>query len=257
MVRRVFALGLLLLVLAGVLCACGGSRPSYTIAIDPDLPPFAFPSNTAEGEYQGIEPDLLAAIAAIQEFDYTLEPMGRDAALEALAEGRVDGVLAGLSLTDALRGSATVSEPYYSGSIVLAVQAGETGIQSVEDLEGKTVAVRRGTAAAAYAESIAEKYRFNVVAFATAKEVYQDVGAGSDACIDEYCVLSYGIIQGSSLYVVTTLDRTAEYVLAASSEGDGTLLSAFQNGLAALREDGSYDSILGKYVVTNTTDSES
>ena len=256
MLRRALALGLLLLVLAGSLCACGEKRPSYTIAIDPNLPPFAFPSNTAEGSYQGIEPDLLAAIAAAQGFDYTLEPMEREAALSALTDGKVDGVLAGLSLTDALRASPTLSEPYYSTNLVLAVRAGETGIQTVEDLSGKTVAVRSGTAATVYAEAIAEKYRFNVVSFPTAEQVYQDVGEGSDACIEEYCVLSYGIIQGSSLFVVTSLERTAEYVLAVSPEGDGAFLKAFQDGLAALREDGSYETILGKYVVIDTADSK-
>lgn len=257
MTRRVLALGLLLLALAGALCACGEKRPSYTVAIDPGLPPFAFPSNTEEGGYQGLEPDLLAAIGANQGFDYKLEPMDREAALAALAEGKVDGVLAGLSLTDTLRSELTVSEPYYSTSVVLAVPAGETRIQSVEDLAGKTVAVRRGTVAADYAEAIAEKYRFNVVAFSTANEVYQDVGEGSDACIDEYCVLSYGIIQGNSLFVVTALDRTADYVMAVSPEGEGGLLSAFQDGLAALREEGSYETILGKYVVTDTGAGES
>ena len=255
MTRRVLALGLLLLALAGALCACGEKRPSYTVAIDPSLAPFSFPSNTQEGGYQGIEPDLLSAIGASQGFDYQLEPMDREAALAALSAGEVDGVLAGLSLTDTLRTQLEVSEPYYSTSIVLAVQAGETRIQSAEDLAGKTVAVRRGTVAADYAESIAEKYRFNVVAFSTAEEAYRDVGNGCDACIDEYCVLSYGIIQGSSLFVVTALDRTADYVMAVSPEGDGALLEAFQAGLASLREDGSYETILGKYVVTNTGDS--
>ena len=75
------------------LAACGGSASSdgaaadgaskvYKIATDTTFAPFEYAET--DGTYVGIDVELLAAVAADQGFEYELEPLGFDAALQAV-----------------------------------------------------------------------------------------------------------------------------------------------------------------------------
>ena len=66
---------------------------TYIIATDTTFPPFDIP--TADGEMEGIDMDILAAIAEDQGFEYEVQALGFDAALLAVQTGQADGVIAG------------------------------------------------------------------------------------------------------------------------------------------------------------------
>ena len=250
MTKRMTGLCLLLV----LLCACGKRTETYTIATDAVTPPFSFPGGADGAHCVGIDPELLDAIAENQGFRYKLKLMSVQEAVRAVERGEVDGVLSAVSITARRRETLQFSDVYYRSHIVLAVPAGNVQIQTLEDLAGKTVAVRSGSQAAAYAEMVAETYRFNVVSFSTMAQTYADVGVASDACIDDYSLLGYSILQGSGLYITDTLEQTAEYALAVGkADTDRALLDSFNAGLVALQEDGTYDSILKKYVAAPVT----
>ena len=70
---------------------------------------------------------------------------GFDAALNAVQSGQADGMIAGMSVTDARKETFDFSEPYYTANAILAVKESST-ITSYKDLKGKTVGVKNGTA---------------------------------------------------------------------------------------------------------------
>ncbi|MBR1829500.1 MAG: transporter substrate-binding domain-containing protein [Atopobiaceae bacterium] len=132
----------------GLVACGGGSAPAaeggseetakvYKIATDTTFAPFEYADT--DGTYVGIDVELLAAIAADQGFEYELEPLGFDAALQAVQSGQSDGVIAGMSITDARREVFDFSEPYYDSTVCAA--AADASIKSLDDLKGKTVAV--------------------------------------------------------------------------------------------------------------------
>ena len=105
-----FAAMTLALTMAFSFAACGGSQEApaddaaadgktYIIATDTTFAPFEFQNEA--GEYVGIDMDLLAAIAEDQGFQYELQYLGFDAAVQALESGQADGVIAGMSITEA------------------------------------------------------------------------------------------------------------------------------------------------------------
>lgn len=70
----------------------------YEIGTDETFAPFEFQNE--KGELVGIDMDILKAIAKDQDFQYNVKPLGFNAAVQALTSNQVDGVIAGMSITD-------------------------------------------------------------------------------------------------------------------------------------------------------------
>jgi polar amino acid transport system substrate-binding protein len=249
--------------LALSLVACGGSPAStdtasngstvYKIATDTTFAPFEYAE--ADGTYVGIDVELLDAIAKDQGFSYKLDPVGFDAALQNVQSGQADGVIAGMSITDKRKQVFDFSEPYYNSTVCAAVK-GDGDVKSLDDLRGKNVAIKTGTMSASWAQSLAEQYGFTTTTFETSDVMYQDVLAGnSAACFEDTPVMSYAIDKGGvALRIVAEADKTSEfatpYGFAVNKGTNPELLKKFNDGLANLQKDGSYDKIISKYVQT-------
>jgi len=260
---RQIGIALTSLLLAGSLVACGGSDQSsdtavsgasgavYRIATDTTFAPFEYAE--ADGTYVGIDVELLEAVAADQGFEYTLDPVGFDAALQNVQSGQADGVIAGMSITDERKEVFDFSEPYYDSTVCAAAAADGT-ITSLDDLKGANVAVKNGTMSQAWAESLADEYGFTMTVFDTSDVMYQDVLAGNSAvCFEDTPVMSYAISTGSvALTIVAEADADSEfatpYGFAVNKGANAELLAMFDAGLADIKANGTYDEIVNKYV---------
>lgn len=256
-----FAAATLALTMAMSLAACGGSdapaadnndgsdgeAKKYIIATDTTFAPFEFQNEA--GEYVGIDIDLLAAIAEDQGFEYELQSLGFNAAVQALEAGQADGVIAGMSITDERKEKFDFSEPYFDSGVVMGIAADNEEIKSYEDLAGKKVAVKIGTEGASFADSIKDQYGFETVVFDDSSAMYMDVTVGnSAACFEDYPVLGYGITQNVDLKMVTEKEQGSSYGFAVGKEKNAELLEMFNAGLANLKENGKYQEILDTYI---------
>ncbi len=219
----------------------------YQIATDTTFAPFEF--QDADGNFVGIDIDLLAAIAEDQGFQYNLQPLGFSAAVAAMESGQADGVIAGMSITEKRQESYDFSEPYYNSGVGMAVKADNDEIQSYADLSGKTVAVKTGTEGATFAESIADEYGFTLAYFEESPYMYEDVKTGnSAACFEDYPVLGYGIAQGNGLKMVGEMEQGSSYGFAVLKGNCPELIEMFNAGLQNLKDNGKYQEILDKYI---------
>ncbi|MDD7147454.1 MAG: transporter substrate-binding domain-containing protein, partial [Lachnospiraceae bacterium] len=100
------------------------SKGSYIIATDTVFAPFEF--TDADNNFVGIDVDLLAAIAEDQGFEYELQSLGFDAALLAVESGQADGVIAGMSITEARKEKFDFSDSYYDAGVTMAVAKGSS-----------------------------------------------------------------------------------------------------------------------------------
>jgi polar amino acid transport system substrate-binding protein len=227
----------------------GGEEPAkkFTIATDTTFAPFEFQDEN--GDYVGVDVDLLAAIAENQGFDYELQPLGFDAAVAALEAGQVDGVIAGMSITEERQLKYDFSDPYFDSGIVMAIKADNDDIKGYADLKGKKVAAKTGTEGATFAESIKDEFGFKIAYFPESPNMYEDVKTGnSAACFEDYPVIGYGISQGSGLKMVTDMEKGSSYGFATLKDKQPDLVQMFNDGLANLKADGTYQSILDKYI---------
>jgi polar amino acid transport system substrate-binding protein len=130
------------------------------------------------------------------------------------------------------------------------------GVGSLEELRGKNVAVKNGTMSASWAESIKGQYGFTTTTFDTSDVMYQDVLAGNSvACFEDTPVMSYAIDKvGMGLKIVAECDASSEfatpYGFAVNRGANAELLQKFNEGLAAIKADGTYDKIVSNYVQT-------
>lgn len=240
----VMAVGMMAMVLAG--CKAEETEKVYKIATDTTFAPFEFEND--KGEMVGIDLDLLEAIAEDQDFEYELQLIGFSAAVTALEAGEVDGVIAGMSITEERAKKYDFSEPYFDSGVGMAVLE-NSEIESYDDLAGKQVAAKIGTEGCAFAESIQEEYGFTIAQFEDSATMYQDVLAGTSAAVfDDYPVLGYEINRGIGFKMPVEMERGSSYGFATLKDANPELVKMFDDGLKKLKENGTYEKILSTYI---------
>lgn len=241
-----------LLMLATVLLGSFGlpvkaNAEHYEIATDETFAPFEF--QNSKGDLIGIDMDIVKAISKDQGFTYTMKPMGFNAAVQALEGGQVDGVIAGMSITDERKNKFDFSDPYFDSGVVMAIKKDNDTVKSYKDLKGKKVAVKTGTEGYAFADKNKDKYGYTLVPFDDSASMYEDVkGGNSIACFDDYPVMAYGVKQGNGLKIVTDMERGGQYGFAVQKGQNKELLEAFNKGLVNIKNSGEYQKILDKYI---------
>ena len=220
---------------------------TYSVATDTTFAPFEFQDK--EGKFVGIDMDLVRAIAKDQGFTVDIKPLGFDAALQAVQANQVDGVIAGMSITEERKKVFDFSEPYFESGIQMAVLKSNDDIKSYADLKGKRVAVKNGTQGSDFANSIKDQYGFEVVSFADSSTMFDEVKTGnSQAVFEDYPVLLYGIAQGNGFKTVTPKEDPTGYGFAVNRGQNPELLQKFNAGLDNLKASGEYDKIVSAYL---------
>ncbi|WP_423214798.1 ABC transporter substrate-binding protein/permease [Streptococcus equinus] len=224
-------------------------KSTYKIVMDSSFAPFEYQNDS--GKYEGIDVDLIKAIAEQQGFNIELSNPGFDAALNAVQAGQADAVIAGMSITDARKEIFDFSDPYYTSNILLAVKKGSS-VKSYEDLNGMTVGAKNGTASYTWLSEHADQYGYSLRAFDEASTMYDSLNSGSiDALMDDEAVLRYAIKQGRKFETPIDGEKSGEYGFAVNKGANPELLEMFNNGLAALVKSGKYDKIVSKYLETS------
>ena len=222
---------------------------TWIIAMDTVFRPFEFTNEN--GEFVGIDVDIMKAVAEDQGFSYEIQSLGWDAAVAAVQAGQADGLIAGASITDERKASGWIfSDGYYNATQTFVVPEG-SDIKSFEDLAGKNVAVKNGTAGADFAESLKEEYGFTTTVFEDSPTMYQDVILGnSAACVEDTPIMADSIKVGSlALQIPEGMESDgAPYGFAIMNEANQEMLDMFNAGLANIRENGTYDEIIAKYL---------
>ncbi|PFO01221.1 glutamine ABC transporter substrate-binding protein [Bacillus sp. AFS076308] len=253
---RKFGLFSLFLILTVFIAACGSQETSgektnsekvYKVGVDTTYPPFEYKDGN---EYKGIDIDLINAIAKNQGFKIELNPMDFGGIIPAMQANQLDVAIAGMSITDERKKVVDFSTPYFDAGLTVVVKKDNSTIKSVKDLKGKTVAVKKGTTGAEYAQANASKLGINVVQFNDSPAMFQEVSNGNaDALIEDYPVISYAIAQKDlGLKIVGDRLNGDQYGIAVLKGQNKDLIEKINKGLAELKKDGTYDKIVKTYL---------
>lgn len=230
-------------------------KSKYVIASDSSFAPFVFQNSS--NQYTGIDMDLIKAIAKDQGFEIEITNPGFDAAINAVQSGQADGMIAGMSVTDARKETFDFSDSYYTANTILGVKESST-ISSYEDLYGKTVGVKNGTASQTFLTENQSKYGYKIKTFADGSSMYDSLNTGSiDAVMDDEPVLKYSISQGQKLKTPIEGTPIGETAFAVKKGSNPELIEMFNNGLANLKASGEFQKILDKYLATDSTSESS
>jgi len=255
--KKIVSVMLTVLALSAMTFAGGNKEASadkaggkvWIVATDTVFRPFEYTNE--KNQFVGIDVDLLAAIAEDQGFKYELQSLGWDAGVAAVQVGQADGLIAGATIKQSRIDSGWIfSEGYYNATQTFVV-AKDSKIAKFEDLKGKNVAVKNGTAGADFANSLKAKYGFTVTVFEDSPTMYQDVINGnSAACCEDTPIMADNIKSaGLPLKIPAGMESDgAPYGFAIMNAKNQELLDMFNAGLKNIKANGKYQKILDKYL---------
>lgn len=252
--------GYFLAFFACMFCFLFGAKVSnaaetYVIGTDITFAPFEFQNSS--NEYVGIDIDLLNAIAKDQGFSVKIKAVGFDAAVQQVQAGQLDGMIAGMTITEDRKKAFDFSTPYFDSGIVMAVSKTNKSVKEYSDLKGKTVGAKVGSESADFIQKNKDKYGYKVKLIDTSDTLYQMVQSGNlDAVFDDYPVIGYAIKQGQPLKMVTQKEKGGSYGFAVKKGQNQELLEKFNVGLKKLKTNGEYQKIVNKYVDSNASSSK-
>jgi polar amino acid transport system substrate-binding protein len=268
------ALAALVLVPALLLAGCGsddktdassGDSPSTTAAADSgaltapsnlvssgkltacsDTPyePFEFKDDS--GKDTGYDIDLLRAIADEAGLDLTVKDLPFDGILGSMAAGDCDLVASAVTITDERKEQVDFSDPYFDADQSLLVKADKAGeLSALDELGGKTIGVQSGTTGESYAKEHAKDS--TIKSFEDSDGLFAAIEAGQiDAILQDLPVNAYRTTKDDSLEVVEKYTTGEQYGYAAE-KGNTEMVTFLNDGLQALKDDGTFDEVYGTY----------
>ena len=216
-----------------------------TVGSDIPFPPFEF----REGdELTGFDVELVEELAQRLELEVRWVDTAFDTIFTQLAAGRYDVVASATTITEEREQSVNFTEPYYAAQQALTVNTEQTpDIQSVEDLaSGDTIAVQRGTTGETWAQENAPE-GVQVRSFPEAPDTYTALEGGNVTAVifDEPSAVTEAE-QRPALEVVQTIDTGERYGFGVDPQNE-ELLTALNETLAEIKEDGTYQQLYDEY----------
>ncbi|MHC4490683.1 MAG: transporter substrate-binding domain-containing protein, partial [Planctomycetota bacterium] len=96
-------------------------RGELIVGTEPEFPPFE--SIDEHGDYVGFDMDMVRELAKDLGVKLRLEPMAFDSLPTALATGKIDVIVSGMTATEERAQSRAFTEPYFRPGLCLLVNA--------------------------------------------------------------------------------------------------------------------------------------
>jgi polar amino acid transport system substrate-binding protein len=222
-------------------------KENYTILFDSSFAPFEFQND--QNKYVGVDVDIIDAVSKVTGFKFTKKFVGFDAAVNGVIANQADGVMSGMSITEERKKSFDFSTPYYDSSLRIAVQKDNDQIKNFKDLNAKVVGVKHGTASQTWLSEHEKEYGYTIKTFDAADSMYDSLKIKAvDAMMDDTPVLSYAIQNGMKFKMIGQAQPAGQYGFAVKKGKNPELLQAFNYGLNKIKENGTYNKILAKYM---------
>lgn len=120
------------------------SRGVFVLGLDDSFPPLGF--RNADGEIVGYDIDLAKEVAKRLGVDFKAQPIDWGAKEMELNTGKIDCIWNGFTMTKEREEVLTFTKPYLKNAQVLVVR-NDSGIRSLKDMAGKTIALQGGSSA--------------------------------------------------------------------------------------------------------------
>ena len=215
-----------------------------TVCTDSPYPPMEFEK---DGEFTGFDIELMRAVAGelgleVEVVNTGFDPITSGTALES---GQCDIAAASITITPEREQSIAFTEPYFDAEQSLLVKK-DAGIESLDDLEGKSIGVQSGTTGETYAREN-DPGASEIRSFDAPGDSFNALEAGQiDAILQDLPVNGYRSTKDDSVEVVATYPTDEQYGFAMSK--DNTALKAAADGaLQALRDSGAYDELFKEW----------
>lgn len=217
-----------------------------------DYPPF---ETVKGGDPTGFDVELTDAIAAKIGYEGKVKwvKANFDTIFTAVANGQFDVVAAAVTATGKVgkQRAQTVafSNYYYNSEQALSVNPTKSpDITSPDDLKsGDTVGVQKGTTGADWAIANLQPKGIAIKTYQTGPDAFRDLSGGNITAVVVDEPASYAIVATmSDVAVVAPIDTNEKYAFAFAPTST-SLVTAWNNGLQQIIDDGQFATIFDKY----------
>lgn len=218
---------------------------TLTVCTDAPYPPMEFEQ---DGEYTGFDMELIRAIATDMGLGLAVVNSGFDPITSgsAMVAGDCDLAAASITITDEREANIDFSAPYFLADQSLLVKA-DSGITTLAETSGQSLAVQSGTTGEAYAQKNAPSDT-EIVSFDNPGDLFVALEAGDVVGVLQDIVVNQDRADNDDTVVVTETYPTNEfYGFAVKNDGSDALLAAVNESLSKLRRDGTYDQIYAEW----------
>ena len=273
MKKKMLSLMLTCMMVVG-LCACGAKKEEtkadsaqvtdevatavsdedneFVVGFDQEFPPMGFVDEN--GEFTGFDLELAAEAAKRMGMELKLQPIAWDAKDMELESGTIDCIWNGFTMNGREDGY-TWTQPYMNNTQVFVVNA-DSGIETLEDLAGKTVEVQADSSAEAALKDMPDL----MSSFGTVQTTpdyntaFMDLEMGAvDAIAMDIIVAGYQIEQRQNGCVILEESIASEEYGIGFKKGNEVLRDKVQAALEEMAADGTMTEISVKWFGEDVT----
>lgn len=237
---------------AGSSSADGGEITTLTVGFDQAYPPYGYVGD--DGEFTGLDLELAAEVAKRNDWELKLEPIDWDAKDTLLNSGAISCIWNGFTM-EGREDDYTFSDPYMLNAQVVVTRA-DSGIESFEDLAGKTVITQVDSAA----EEILNGDKADLAATFASLETIGDYntafmqleGGAVDAVACDLSIAQYQLA-GKDIYKQLDEQLSTEHYAVGFKKGDDALAKKVTETLKEMDADGFVKELCDKYATSGVS----
>jgi len=221
---------------------------TLTVCSDTPYEPFEFKDE--QDEDTGYDIDLLRAVADGADLDLAVIDLPFDGILGSLEAGDCDVVASAVTITDERSQQVDFTDSYFDADQSLLIKSDRSSeLGALADLKDGTIGVQSGTTGETYANE--NNPGAEIKSFEDSDGLFAALEAGDiDAILQDLPVNAYRATKDDSVNVVETYPTGEQYGFAVK-KGTTEVLAFLNDGLTALRDDGTFDDIYGTYFATS------
>lgn len=212
------------------------------VGTDATFPPMEYVENDKR---TGFDIELVEAIGKTMNKRIEWVDIDFKGLIPGLVSKRFDMAVSAIYITDERKKTVDFSDPYYAGGLVAMVKDGNAAIKTLDNLNGKKVAVQVGTKSVGY---LGTNYpQVQLVEVEKNQEMFNlvDIGRADAAVTGKPAAYQYVRTRGG-LHVLEQQLTTEEYGMALRKDSP-ELTRAVNAALAKLKADGGYAKIVKKW----------
>jgi len=223
------------------------ARGVFVLGLDDSFPPLGF--RNADGEIVGYDIDLAKEVAKRLGVDFKAQPIDWGAKEMELNTGKIDCIWNGFTMTKEREEALAFTKPYLKNAQVLVVR-NDSGVTSLKDMAGKTIALQSGSSAQEavdgnkeFSSSLKEQVllKDNVTAL-------NDLDIrGVDGVVMDSVVANYSIAATGKPFTVIDEALSYESYGIAFRKGNAALRDKVQSILEDMQKDGTVTAFSEKW----------
>ena len=219
------------------------SKGTLTMATNAEFPPYEYHDGDA---IVGIDAEIAKAIADELGMELEIEDIAFDSIIPEIVSGKADMGLAGMTVTEDRMQSVDFSDTYAKASQKIIVTE-DSEIASPDDLKGVIVGVQLGTTGDIYVSDL-EADGTTVERYNKGFEAVQALSQGKiDAVVIDGEPAKTFVAETEGLKILEESFTDEEYAIAVK-KGNTELLEKINGALKTLKDNGTLDEIVAKYI---------